>query len=258
MTQRKNPITEADLHAYVDGQLDDELRGDVEAYLEEHPDARTRVQRYQALNESLRARFEPVLHATIPPQMQPPSPRARPSMRSIAAAVTWLTVGGAVSAIVQSGKSQQALTPVETDLIRPAAFAHAVYTPETRHAVEVTADQHAHLVSWLSQRLHTDIRAPDLSGLGYQLIGGRLLPSTNRMAAQFMYENAAGQRITLYVRTGAWQNEETAFQYAHENGTGVLYWVDGPRGYAISGQVDKQKLFTIATTAYQSLGEPDH
>lgn len=254
----ENPIRDADLHAYVDGQLSEARRIQVEAYLVQNAEARNRVQRYQELNHALRTRFDSVAKEPIPARLLRPTPVKRGFMpRSVAAAASWLLIGGVIGAALQYGLTPSGIPEIEVDLIRPAAFAHVVYTPEVRHPVEVAADQEAHLVNWLSKRLHTDIRAPNLSELGYHLVGGRLLPSTNRMAAQFMYEDGNASRITLYVRTGTWEKQEAAFRYAYEDGVGVFYWIVGATGYAISGSVDKPELLRIAIAAYRELGLPD-
>ena len=97
------------------------------------------------------------------------------------------------------------------------------------------------------------VRAPNLGELGYRLIGGRLLPSTDRMAAQFMYQDTRGLRITLYIRRGAWNNEATSFHYAHENSLGTFYWIDGPMGYALSGELSQEQLLAIAESVYRQL-----
>jgi anti-sigma factor RsiW len=255
--QNHDPITEADLHAYVDGQLSEERREHIDAYLAKNAQARERVQRYGDLNRSLRAHFAPVLNEPIPERLLRRTP-ARSGFRPqrVAAVAAWMLIGSVIGATSQYALGARPLPVVEADLIRPAAFAHAVYTPEERHPVEITADQEDQLVGWLSKRLHTDIRAPDLSGIDYRLVGGRLLPSTNRMAAQFMYENAAGKRITLYVRTGAWENRDTAFRYTRTDDVGVFYWIDGTMGYAISGDADEEELFSIAAATYRELGKP--
>jgi anti-sigma factor RsiW len=212
------------------------------------------LERYRELNQALQERFAPVLREPVPERLlrtAPAHPRWR--LASIGAAVGWMIVGGLAGSGIQYQLTARETPTVVADLVRPAAFAHVVYTSETRHPVDVAADQEEHLVQWLSKRLHTEIRAPNLSAIEYHLVGGRLLPSTNRMAAQFMYEDRTGHRITLYVRTGVWENQETAFRYAHEDGVGVFYWIDGTMGYAVSGEVDKPELLRIATTAYREL-----
>src|SRR5205809_25292 len=79
---------------------------------------------------------------------------------------------------------------------RPGA--HRLYIAEVRHPIEVTANEN-HLLPWLSRRVGTNLRAPDLSTFGLRLLGGRLLPGMNGPAALFMYEGLTGERITFYA-----------------------------------------------------------
>jgi anti-sigma factor RsiW len=193
----------------------------------------------------------------VPPHLIHRTPRRR--LWAIAAAVAWMSIGAVLGWGVRPDMAMQvAEVPHQWDLlqpnlVQPAAFAHAVYTPEVRHPVEVSAENEQHLVAWLSKRLRTDINAPNLKPQGYRLVGGRLLPSTNRMAAQFMYERNDGQRATLYVRHGAWENETTAFHFEQENSLGIFYWIDGPLGYALIGDLDRSELQRLSEAVYEQL-----
>ncbi len=139
-------------------------------------------------------------------------------------------------------------------MARRAAIAHATYSPEVRHPVEVGADQEAHLVAWLSKRLGAPLRAPKLEDVGYSLVGGRLLPGENGPVAHFMYQCNQGTRVTLYVRTEASNNRETAFRYAKEGNVRVFYWVDRKLGYALSSaDISKEDLFKVANAVYRQL-----
>jgi anti-sigma factor RsiW len=135
--------------------------------------------------------------------------------------------------------------------------AHATYSPEVRHPVEVGADQEAHLVTWLSKRLGTQLRAPKLEAVGYTLVGGRLLPGEHGPVAHFMYQCNRGTRVTLYVRSDMASNRSTAFRYSREGAVDVFYWVDSKLGYAVSsGDISKELLLTVANAAYQQLNPP--
>ncbi|MER2531758.1 MAG: hypothetical protein ABTR54_09170 [Candidatus Competibacter sp.] len=101
--------------------------------------------------------------------------------------------------------------------------AHAIFVPEVCHPVGVDAGQQQHLVAWLSKRLSVTIRAPMLESLGFQLLGGRLLPADGQPAAQFMYQDGGGQRLTLYARRRLGGNRETAFRFAEQDGIGAFY-----------------------------------
>ena len=141
-------------------------------------------------------------------------------------------------------------------IARQAALAHVVYVPEVRHPVEVGADQEAHLVAWLSKRLGTAVRAPQLGEAGFALVGGRLLPGTpedRAPVAHFMYQDSKGARLTLYVRTNAEASRESAFRYAQEKNVGVFYWVDQKLGYALSGEIERAELLRVANVVYKQL-----
>ncbi|MEQ6434525.1 anti-sigma factor [Comamonas sp. w2-DMI] len=140
---------------------------------------------------------------------------------------------------------------------REAVAAHAVYVPEQRHPVEVAAQQQAHLVQWLSKRLGVPLKVPALDALGYHLVGGRLLPGeAGQSRAQFMYEDAAGRRVTLYVsvlaRTGG-VKAPASFQWTEEGATHGFYWVDGRQGYAVSAALPRDQLYALAEAIYRQL-----
>src|SRR6516165_4970628 len=118
-----------------------------------------------------------------------------------------------------------------------------------RQPVEVDAGQEAHLMQWLSKRLGRQLVTPDLSGAGFRLMGGRLLPAEDGSAAQFMYENGTGERLTLYLRSGI--GDETAFRYHEEGGIGAFYWSDEGFGYAIAARADRNLLLRIAEIVYR-------
>jgi anti-sigma factor RsiW len=139
-------------------------------------------------------------------------------------------------------------------MARRAAVAHAVYSPEVRHPVEVGADQEQHLVAWLSKRLGVKVKAPNLSEAEMSLVGGRLLPGETGPVAQFMYQTERGRRLTLYVRAETGPHREIAFRYARENNVAVFYWIERECAYAIaSADLNKEELLRIATMVYKQL-----
>jgi anti-sigma factor RsiW len=134
--------------------------------------------------------------------------------------------------------------------------AHAVFQPEVRHPVEVTAAQQEHLVQWLSKRLGRPLKVPVLTAQGYELVGGRLLPGDEGARAQFMYQNAAGQRITLYLgalKSSSADANTTEFKFLESGSVPGFYWVDHGFGYAIAGQLPRAALHDLASAVYAQL-----
>jgi anti-sigma factor RsiW len=253
------PITEADLQGYADGRLAEGRRAQIEAWLAARPEQAERIEAYRRIGEELRSVYGPVLEEPVPERLEAAARgrRTRWWRRHGAAAaglVVGLMLGGAAGWQLHDRRTSAGSAATEPDFARHAAVAHATYSPEVRHPVEVGADQEDHLVAWLSKRLGTPVRAPKLEDLGYSLVGGRLLPGDNGPVAHFMYESARGTRITLYLRTEMGLERETAFRYAREGNVGVFYWVDRHMAYALSSaDLGREELLKVAHAAYMQL-----
>jgi anti-sigma factor RsiW len=251
------PITEGDLQAYADGRLPEGRRAAVEAWLATRPDEAERIAAYRRLANEVRAAYDGMISEPVPERL---ARVATPRMpwRRIAAVAGWVVLGIAVGApLGWQVRPERIVAQSATDsmlIARRAALAHATYSPEVRHPVEVGADDEQHLVTWLSKRLGVKVKAPKLDEAGMGLVGGRLLPGENGPVAQFMYQNQSGRRLTLYVRTEASRNRETAFRYARENNIGVFYWIDHEVGYALaSADLNKDELLKLANLVYKQL-----
>lgn len=264
------PVTEADLHGYVDEQLTPARRAEVERYLIDRPDEQQRVRQWRQQNEVMRNLLNPVLDEPLPVRI-PLRPRdfvfpwrglaAGIAIAAISASSAWMvrgTVDGeeARLALASSASMSVSNSGDLTGFARRAAVAHVVYSPDVRRPVEVSADQEQQLVSWLSKRLGTAVKPPILQGIGYELIGGRLLPGDTGPVAQFMYHDATGQRLTLYVTREVPKTSdkaETAFRFGQDGPVNVFYWVDKNFGYAISGGSDRRELMRVSQEVYRQL-----
>jgi len=251
------PITEADLQAYADGRLPEGRREAIEAWLATRPDEAERIAAYRRLANEVRTAYDSMIAEPVPERLaRAAAPRI--PIRRIAAIAAWIALGIAVGAPlgwqVRPERIVTQAVPDTTLFARRAAVAHATYSPEVRHPVEVGAEDEQHLVTWLSKRLGVKVKAPKLDEAGMGLVGGRLLPGENGPVALFMYQNQTGRRLTLYVRTEASKNRETAFRYARENNVGVFYWIDHEVGYALaSAELNKDELLKLANLVYKQL-----
>ncbi len=264
MKNKKKTITDAERQAYIDGELEESRILEIEAYLAENPWLYEKIHSYKEINNDLHTLFDPVLNEPVPEHLISLAKKiSRPRrfytfFRAAAVAGLMLISGFSGWAIrgLQPGL-HETKTLAQEHLVKPAAFAHYVYSTDMNYPVEFGADKKDKMEEWISERMHADIHPPSLKNQGFELVGGRLLPSTNRMAAQFMYQSADGQRITMYVRRGVWDNTQTSFQFRESEGVGVFYWIDGQFGYAVSGNMGKDQLINIAKAVrleYQNPG----
>ena len=254
-------VEEHELHARLDGRLSPERAAEVDAYLATQPEVRARLQRYAEQQGLLRTAFAEETATPIPARLRVGRLLAEQRRRRyqrfarIAAGVVLVVAGGIGGwaardrAALLLPSTNPAVSNART-ITADAIAAYKVFSVEVRHPVEVDVAQEAHLVQWLSKRLGQPLVVPDLTAAGFRLMGGRLLPSENGPAAQFMYENGK-ERVTLYLRTGI--GGETAFRYSEENGVGAFYWSDQGFGYALAAKADRDLLLRLSEIVYQQM-----
>jgi len=254
MSNIKRNHTEELIHAYVDNQLSPDEHYRFERLLNDDVELQNKVDSYIKQNDLLHHLYDDVLEEPLPDSLKViPSVEKKqtPYLFKFAASVMLILIGGVLG--WSAHDSQVKETIIYPNLAQAATMAHQVYAPEIKHPVEVSAQQEQHLIKWLSKRLGKNINAPSLIDAGFQLIGGRLLPSISGPAAQFMYEDNLGDRLTLFVRVKDSNEQNTAFRFYEEVETNSFYWIDGDLGYALVGGVDKEKLLDTANKIYQQL-----
>jgi anti-sigma factor RsiW len=248
MTDPKIPVTEDELHAYVDNELPAERRGDVEAWLKGHPDDDARVQSWRAMAEALHARYDSVADEAVPRRLEIERLVRQPRKwlyGTIAATLVAFVAGSGVGWVAHGA----AAAPSAFQLLTLDALdAHRLYVVEVRHPVEVPGSERAHLQQWLTRRCGWAVRAPELDATGLKLVGGRLLPGPTGPASFLMYESATGERFTLY--TSRAKTETAQMRYTAAGNSGAMYWSDAGVGYVLSGPIDKDRLNQVARLVY--------
>lgn len=253
MTEPNIPVTEDELHAYVDNELPAERRGDVEAWLATHPDDAERVHAWRAMSEALHARYDSVADETVPKRLEIEQLGRQPRKwiyGAIAASLVAFVAGGGAGWLAHgAAASPSSFSSFTVDALQ----AHQLYVVEVRHPVEVAASERAHLQQWLSKRVGYTIKAPELDGAGLKLVGGRLLPGPQAPAAFLMYESPTGERFTLYTSRAT--TPTTQMRYATRANDGALYWADRGVGYVLTGPDDnKARLQQVARAVYDQTG----
>jgi anti-sigma factor RsiW len=284
------PITDTDLHAWLDGELTAERRAEVDAWLHAQPEDAARVRLWAADRDVLRLQFEAVLAESVPARLRAlvtgrAAHAAHASAWRFAAAVALFALGGVVGAGVmwrsQAGAMATALAAATANPAAPGAWAqravvaHTVYVPEVRHPVEVRA-QEEHLSRWLTKRIDVPVKLFDLRAQGFELVGGRLLPDAAGPSAQLMYETiptagalgadaASGvaavkpTRVTVYLRKPD-STTPAEFRYEQRGELGMFYWVEGqsahgkPCGYALVGALPREQLLALAEAIFKQGG----
>lgn len=255
------------ISAWLDGEIEGADCERVQAWLRDHPDDAARVRLWAADRDALRARLAPVLDEPVPDKLAQAVWR-RGGRHGVGWRGPWLQAAMAAGLLVAGvliGATWVRVTPGELSWTaaprwtQRAALAHAVYAPEVRHPVEVSVregdaaqqrEQEQHLSRWLTRRLSVPVKLFDLRDQGFELVGGRLLPDGGGPSAQLMYQDGAGQRVTIYLRK-ADPDAPAAFRFERQGDLGLFYWVEGSSGFALVGPQSREKLLALAQSIYR-------
>lgn len=244
----ERPISEDDLHAFVDGALDPARESLVRRYLAAHPEAAGRVSDYAAQREALRQALAPIAEEPVPSALNLDrllAERRQPRRASwpIAAACASLVVGIAGGWLARGfGMRPQAGVSA---LGQEAAENYQVYAPDHAYPVEFTAEDRRALVHWISERLDRQVAPPDLTSAGYGLMGGRLVATPQGPAGLFLYSRPGGQRLEVFMRPMRVDRNARMTERAYGDLGGVT-WSDDGLGYSLVGAAPAKDLHPLA------------
>ncbi|MDB5361222.1 MAG: hypothetical protein JWO51_2519 [Rhodospirillales bacterium] len=246
------PITEEDLHGYVDGRLDPARLDQVEDYLARHPSEAERIAGYAEQRAHLRTALAGYAEEPIPAELNLANliearraPRAS-SWRSAAAAVLLLGLGGLGGWALPHGAEAPAAGIAS--LGREAAESYAVYAPDHIRPVELRATDRGELIDWVSQRLDRPVAVPDLAASGYRFMGGRMVPTPHGPAALFLYDDDKGTRLAMLVRPMEIDRDTPLAEQSHGAVSGFA-WSDQGLGYSLVAPASARDLHALADEA---------
>jgi len=266
-----NAVPEEALQAYVDGQLDGRHRAALEAYLAGRPDEAARLAAYRKQNIGLHALFDlpatkmraseatprhlKALAAQLDAQLRASkSPKTRRPiiLRRLAASIVVMLSAGtagwlALDQVTGGNDALVNLTRQATEApLQPATANQASTAPAGEHQI----------VAWLAaQPGDVPTTVPDLEALGFRLSGERLVTTADgRPAAQLLYSDETGQRITLTMRSGG-KAGQTSFTFARDGEAARFFWQDAHMAYSLAGTMAQEKLLQIAEAVSASLRE---
>jgi len=243
------PITEQELHAYLDGELPDARRAAVEAYLREHPEDARRLEAYCRDGEAI-ARIFSYAGAAI----QARRSSSASSWRSVSA-IPWRQVAAAVLILavgaVAGWFGRERINDAGMERLgHQAAAAHLILnSPGVEPLATSSLDE---LSRRISSTLGIRVQLRDPSSTGYMLVGARIVPQAEGRAAQLVVRGPADETITFYLegRPGA---KETPFRRIAGKGLTTLVWEDDDLACAITSTLEPKKLEEVGRRIYDAL-----
>jgi anti-sigma factor RsiW len=229
------------LVAYVDGELDASTAQEVEAMLASDPRARRHVEMFRETASLLRAACDERLYAvenvSLPPRRQ--SPRVGPRVWAVAASLLAVVAGFGGGAL-WGGRAPSA----RAELIDEVAGYHTFHSRESRHLVEVAADQEEEIKAWMGGHLGRAIDVPDLGAAGLHFAGGRMFVVNERPVAELMYTREGGRPIGVCLTR---MDGDPAPLRIEQNGAERLAsWITGGYAYVVVGEFDRRTAENLA------------
>lgn len=251
------PFSERDIHMALDGELPMEERGQFEAWLEANPEMKARRERLADDMARLREALAGVVDEPLPERLTAfvKSGRAAAATtwwnwKAAAAAAAIFAAGGIAGYVVGAGLPFSGRH--EEWLAEQAIGAYATYPADLPHTVEVGGGDKNYLDGWLSKRTGLKVVAPDLSGQGFELLGGRIVPGGRAPAALLVYKDQAGNQLSIYMTPQPGDNIRGTYT-AGAGGPNAIYWLDKGFGCAIVSNLPQDQMRDVARNAWRQL-----
>lgn len=238
-------LTEAekDLHAYVDGALDESGMARVEAYLLANPQAAAKLRAWSRQNNALNRAAQSVSPAEPAPEIKRLTVRLYERLNRQRRSV-WPGVAVFAVAFLTGWFGHTIVLPMLTG---PAyadeiAQAHLMTTAAPDELLPLSTDR----INRLFARIGETPRLPDLRPLGYEAIGAQLLPSDEGAVLHVSYRNAAGVNISYFL-IHTLEEDEVPVHVLHRKGVSMAYWQHDHSRYAIASTLTDDQIARIAT-----------
>jgi anti-sigma factor RsiW len=236
-------VSEADLHGFVDGQLDPAARRQVEAYLAARPDQAALVAGWQRDAERLRASMAnpelllPANTALDPLRLRQGLRRRR---RRRAALAAMLVLGICLGA----GGGWQLRATLPGGGVQP--MADAIQAHRLFAGTEIGPPPGlppAAIQPWLAAQFGTGGGLPDLEELGLRPVEGQALVTNDGAAALVLYADARGNQVSFYIRPRPGRTIEGA---RTEDGLLAQYWTHGAYSFAVVTRADDPRAARLS------------
>jgi anti-sigma factor RsiW len=241
-----SPISEEELHAFIDGELPAARAAAVAALLQSDPVRAARVAAFRADKERLAAMLRPIAAAPLPDAWTRRVPQYQ---RRGALPRRWRMAAAAALFLAAIGGTAWLLRPPPGGILAEAEAVHdgALSPVETLSGSTLAAVGARN--SALENTTGLPLHAPDLSRFGYRLVSVALFDRSHR-AASLVYRNTEGADVTIYVR----RSDGTArFELLHYGALRECIWQDDVVGAVILGRLSAGEMARVASKAYVDL-----
>jgi anti-sigma factor RsiW len=263
-----SPPTDADLVAYLDGELDEAARQAIAAQLRDDAALRTRLDRLKLDTAELGKAFDLLLAgapsdrlaATLSrAEAEAAASAARPasagsnwSPMRIAAAILIFLIGAAAGYFGPRALPG-AEAPDESEVAEDASSGWRqvvaeyllLYTPDTLASIPDDAALRAEELSTVASKLAVNVTPDNLAVPDLALKRAQLFEFKGKPLAQIAYLSEAGPIAFCIIANG---KPDAAPAFEERLGENIVFWTKGGRGFMVIGRVPRDKIEAVAAT----------
>jgi anti-sigma factor RsiW len=243
-------ISDVELHAFIDGELDAGRLQEIEAGIAANPVLAERIAAFRSDKDLLKRVYAPLIDGPIPKEWLA---LAHGSAAPAQPAISWRLIGSvaaAIALVVIGGLGYWELQPPAANEVVQAALDARGSSAGEIIAIQAGTDARQY-DAVLSSAVALKVKVPDLKRLGYEPTGIRLYPhSASGSAAELLYRDGNDRVFTLYLR----RSDGTArFDQFERDGLRVCVWQDEELSTVMAGNVSTAAMQRLASLAYTGL-----
>jgi anti-sigma factor RsiW len=244
-----DPISEQEVHAYIDGELPPERAAAVEAAMDADPALAARIRDFRADKQALFTAYASLTLAPIPPSLQRAA-RNGPARRLPRRPVRYLVFAAAVALAACLVLIVLPRTPGGTPVDQAMAARDNGRAP-SRELIGNDGATVAAANQAMSDMLGNAMRVPDLTRAGFALVSTEIYGTSQSDAVQLRYQDADRRLFTVYLRPSAGPD---AFEVTQRGPVRICVWQNADLTAVMTGAMPTPELFRLASMTYASLG----
>jgi len=238
--------SDEEIHAFIDGELDDARAAVVAAALQNNADIARRAAAFRADKIRLTQAYGAMIEEPLPQAWTAMIARHDPRRRAVTIQRVAMALAASLVLAFTGWSYMRDVTPVGDETVVAEALRAHAGTLANAHAA--AADGAAQTIS---AALQLPLQPPDLSKMGYSLAGVEIYGETSgNKAVKLAYRDGRNRLFTLYMKASS---GTPRFEMMKRGDTRICLWQDDVLSTTMLGDMSAAEMLRLASLAYSGL-----
>ncbi|MBB4141630.1 anti-sigma factor family protein [Rhizobium rhizoryzae] len=267
----RQPSLDARLSAMLDGEVTEAEKSELDDILANDPNAKLTSDKLRQATEHGRTLFNEMLKEPVSlslvrsiktapegrralrfPKQETVRQKLKPTYRlAITSSVIMFALGAAAGYMVGAPSHMMTYADIAGDpskaWLDDVASHYRLFSRQSRHLVEIPANESAHIVEWLMATTGISFRIPDLTSEKLVFMGARLFSAGGRPVGELIYQNRDGEVIAICFTKFISPMPEKDMRESIRDDIGMVTWQGLQASYVLTGPSSDADLEGLAT-----------